>query len=181
MFALSAAFLWFYALFREYEHQQSGGGSVKLSLGCLWLQLLLNGTLCFVHFNIAVNFEVLFTPMMVIAFVFVLSANLYSRMLRSVWRLHEVTVHRLRTYNALKVVSFLVVLFLSQYLVVGAHPKWLYCVLCSDWVSDLLLLLNSISYLKKHLTTQAHGRRDGSRTCCADIVQSDQGVRGPTR
>ena len=130
----------FYFLFKQYEYSNSLGRIVKISFITLYLQFIYNGTICFLHFDIAMNIEWLFTSFLVISFVCIINANLYQRMLKQIWSLRYPLINQqnLKLFNFIKILSFIIILFLSQYIIIGKYSCFIYFIFLSDWIFQII-------------------------------------------
>merc|ERR1712228_70141 len=137
LIAVSATF---YFLFKQYEFSNMMGRVIKVSFITLYFQFVYNGTICFLHFDVAMNFESLFTTFLVITFICIMNANLYQRMMRMIWTLRYPlnNANNIKLLNFVKILSFISILFLSQYLVMGQYAHLIYFLLLSDWMFQII-------------------------------------------
>eukprot|EP01083_Nonionella_stella_P182413 656383_1 len=131
----------FYFLFKQFEYSQVMGRVVKVSFITLYLQFIYNGMIGFIHFDAAMNVELLFSTFLMITFICIMNANLYQRMMRSIWCLRYPThepLNRLKLLNFVQILAFIFILFVSQYLMVGSGSSsyLIFAILTSDWLAQ---------------------------------------------
>jgi len=134
--AVSASF---YFLFKQLEHSNSMGNMIKISFLTLYVQFIYNGIICFLHFQIATQIESLFTTFLVVCFIALMNANLYSKMMTEIWRIQhpEMTANSIKLFHFIKILSFIAILFLSQCIINGTYSLLIFFVLSSDWLFQI--------------------------------------------
>lgn len=91
------------------------------------------------------NVESLFTTFLVISFIGIMNANLYLRMMKQIWSHHYPLTNQqnLKLYNFIKILSFIFILFLSQYIIIGKYSFFIYFILLSDWICQIFYNIKS--------------------------------------
>lgn len=103
--AMLVGALSFVAVLKQYEESTSKGIMNRISFWTVYAQWIYQGVVCWIHFNVAVNFEI--TSFMMAALLSILSANLYSKMMRKIWtvRYGANDVNYRKMYSFLKVLA----------------------------------------------------------------------------